>query len=367
MRGSVKRRGDSWRGRYRDADGREHQRTFATRRLADEWVRSQLASISTGSWVDPSAGGLAFADYAADWLAAQHVRDSTKRLQAMRLRLYIEPVIGATPLRSVRRSHVVTIVAAMVDAGLSPNVIKYAVGTLRAVLDAAVRDRLVPTNVAADRSIVMPRRPRQAMSPLSVEEVAAIAEAIAPRYRALVLLGAASGLRSGELRGLTLDRITPALHVGALDVEPRQGLVRVDRQLVVGRVLAPCKTDSSVRDVSIGATTMGMLRDHVRAHGVGRDGFLFTGETGQPLDSSQLSVAWTKALRAAGVRSGVVVHDLRHHHASSLLSQGLSPAVVARRLGHANPGVTMSTYAHVMPNDDERALAISEAIAARLA
>lgn len=46
-------------------------------------------------------------------------------------------------------------------------------------------------------------------------------------------------------------------------------------------------------------------------------------------------------------------HDLRHHHASALLSDGINPAKVAERLGH-DLKTLLATYAHVMPKDDDR-------------
>jgi integrase len=46
-------------------------------------------------------------------------------------------------------------------------------------------------------------------------------------------------------------------------------------------------------------------------------------------------------------------HDLRHHHASVLLSKGVSPAIVAERLGH-DLKTLLRTYAHVIRQDDER-------------
>jgi integrase len=50
-------------------------------------------------------------------------------------------------------------------------------------------------------------------------------------------------------------------------------------------------------------------------------------------------------------------HDLRHHHASVLLSAGVSPALVAERLGHTI-ATLLSTYAHVIRSDEERVRAI---------
>jgi site-specific recombinase XerD len=67
-------------------------------------------------------------------------------------------------------------------------------------------------------------------------------------------------------------------------------------------------------------------------------------------------------MRSASSSAGVHAswHDLRHHHATSLLSEGIDPAKVAERLGH-DLKTLLKTYAHVMPRDDDRVRAVVEA------
>jgi integrase len=50
--------------------------------------------------------------------------------------------------------------------------------------------------------------------------------------------------------------------------------------------------------------------------------------------------------RSHGV--GIKRHDLRHLHASALLLAGVPVHVVAARLGHADPAVTLRVYSHVL-------------------
>jgi integrase len=50
-------------------------------------------------------------------------------------------------------------------------------------------------------------------------------------------------------------------------------------------------------------------------------------------------------------------HDLRHHHASLLLSRGISPALVAERLGH-DIKTLLRTYAHVIRSDEDKVRAV---------
>jgi integrase len=47
----------------------------------------------------------------------------------------------------------------------------------------------------------------------------------------------------------------------------------------------------------------------------------------------------------------ISLHDLRHLHATMLLKAGVPVHVVAARLGHADPTITLRVYAHVL--DDQ--------------
>ena len=62
-------------------------------------------------------------------------------------------------------------------------------------------------------------------------------------------------------------------------------------------------------------------------------------------------------MKKAGLTE-VSLHDLRHSHASILLSKGVPVPAVSEQLGHANPNVTMAIYAHAIPADSRSAAKI---------
>jgi integrase len=70
-------------------------------------------------------------------------------------------------------------------------------------------------------------------------------------------------------------------------------------------------------------------------------------DLGRPIDPSNLRRAWRRIVAGAGV-GHVRFHDLRHTHATLLLKQNVHPKVVSERLGHANIGITLDTYSHVL-------------------
>lgn len=50
------------------------------------------------------------------------------------------------------------------------------------------------------------------------------------------------------------------------------------------------------------------------------------------------------------------IHDFRHSHASLLLSKGVPITVISQRLGHSDINMTLNTYSHMMPNDEDKAV-----------
>jgi integrase len=61
-------------------------------------------------------------------------------------------------------------------------------------------------------------------------------------------------------------------------------------------------------------------------------------------------------VRAASVTT-IRFHDLRHTHATLLLKAGVPVHVVAQRLGHSSPALTLSIYSHVLPRQQSAAAA----------
>ncbi len=68
-----------------------------------------------------------------------------------------------------------------------------------------------------------------------------------------------------------------------------------------------------------------------------------------------VSHTFAKVLNKAGLPR-IRFHDLRHTHATLMLKAGVHAKIVSERLGHANLGITLDTYSHVLPGLQERAV-----------
>ena len=82
--------------------------------------------------------------------------------------------------------------------------------------------------------------------------------------------------------------------------------------------------------------------------------YLFTYQDGRPPHPGTIRQRFDRLAAAAGL-SRITFHDLRHSYATGALRAGISPKVISERIGHANVGFFVETYAHVLGNDDREA------------
>ena len=77
------------------------------------------------------------------------------------------------------------------------------------------------------------------------------------------------------------------------------------------------------------------------------DDLVFRGVDGAPLHPDTVTSLMRRLVSEAGTPPARL-HDLRHLHATTLLLAGVPVHVVAARLGHADPAITLRVYAHVL-------------------
>jgi integrase len=84
------------------------------------------------------------------------------------------------------------------------------------------------------------------------------------------------------------------------------------------------------------------------------DDYIFARPDGTLPDPIHISRVFKIIVSKAGLKP-IRLHDLRHTHATLMLKAGIHPKVVSERLGHANIGITMDIYSHVLPGLQEAA------------
>lgn len=336
----------TWRARWRDQNNQTQSKSgFRLRTEALKHAIAQEAAVQNGSYIQASAGKQTFQEYAESWRIIQTHRRGTALQVEGNLRRNVYPHIGKLPLKSVKRSHVQGLIKTLSDS-LAPATVEVVFRYVSAIFAAAVADKLIPENPC--KGLKPPKGEKAKVTPLSVEQVQALAEAVPPRYAALVFMAAGTGLRQGEAFGLTVDR-----------VDFLRRTLRVDRQLVlhVGSppVLAAPKTQASYRTIPLAQVVVEALSAHLAVYEQSPDGLIFTDQLGRPISRTRFGEVWRRAAGEAGVDA--TFHDLRHFYASVLIRSGASVKVVQERLGHASAMETLDTYAHLFPDEEDRSRA----------
>ncbi len=159
---------------------------------------------------------------------------------------------------------------------LAPATVGVVHGLVSSVFKAAVRDRRIMANPCEGTRLPKPERVK--VVPPTTEQVEHLRDSLPdPSLRAVVTFTAGTGLRQGEVFGLTVDR---------LNMLRRE--VTVDRQLVKlpdqPARLGPPKTTASVRTVPLPQVVVDALAAHLAEFPPGPDGLVFTLErrAGQP-------------------------------------------------------------------------------------
>jgi integrase len=338
---------------YRDADNKSRSKTFAgTKSAAERAAKKFAATVELDPWAVVTNGKQTLRSYAEEWIALQPnwSEGTAVKVESM-FRLHLYPTFGNRPLGSIKRKEVQQWIAAMCNEGAAPNTVRARHEYFSAVMNAAVRDRAIGENPC--KGIPLPEVDADDMVILTTEEVHSWTTHMRPRYQVAMALGAGLGLRAGEMTGLTVDRIDFAKRT-----------VRIDRQAVRSKVhngsfiLAPLKTKASRRTIPLPQTVADHLAFHLDQHGAGEKGLVVCNERGGILRHDMLGDYLGEAMVGSG-EDGVAIpdeptfHNLRHFYAAMLIRNHLSVKVIQRRLGHKSAMVTLDTYGHLWPDDDE--------------
>jgi integrase len=231
---------------------------------------------------------------------------------------------------------------------------------LSAALRQAVKWQLLPANPCD--AVTAPRVERRQTRVLDADGAAARIEAARPRAMFMpVLLGVMCGLRRGELAALTWHHVD-------LDAARLQIVVSAE-QTSQGVRIKPPKSGRS-RVVAMPALVVEELRRHrlKQAEELLKIGVRQSNETYvclqpnyEPWTPCNLSSTFAKLIKATGLPR-IRLHDLRHSHATHLLVANVHPKIVQERLGHANIGITMNLYSHVMPGMQDEAASRVDAV-----
>ena len=331
--------------RYRDPSGREHAKNFERKMDAERYLTSVEAEKLQGSWVDPRLGRITFGEWAAVSEATLgNRRPTTLARDEASLRNHVLPFFRTMKLHAVRPSDVRRWMGEMESKGLAASTIRKAYQIVARTFAAAVDDGRLAQSPC--RSIRLPRIERAQPRFLSAAEVVNLGDATDPRYSTLVLAGAYTGLRFGELATLRVQRVDLLRRT----LRVQETLVEVGGHLSFG----PPKTRASRRSVVVPRFLAERISLQIERFPDPTD-LVFTSPEGGPLRRTNFRRrVWRPAVEAS-IGQPCTFHDLRHTHAALLISEGCHPKVIQERMGHGSIRVTLDTYGHLFDGLDEAA------------
>lgn len=339
-------RSRNWQVRYRDPSGRERSKTFRRKIDANAFLVTIEADKVRGQWLDPDLALMPFGKWWARWHAGRvNLRPSSRSRDDSYWRSFIAPTLATEPIGTIRPDLLRVWVSQLMDDSVAPATIRKAAQLVKAALEEAVDEGLIGSNPA--RKLSLPRIPQIEMRFATADEIRLLSEAIDPRWRVMVLTAAYTGLRLGEITGLTVDNV----NLLARRITVTKQLTESNGHVEFG----PVKTHASRRTVTLPHFLCDELAQQLANCPPSPEGLVFQAADGGPIRRSNWRRrVWLPAVKAAGL-DGFRFHDLRHTHAALLIEQGEHPKVIQSRLGHASITTTLNTYGHLLEGLDAAA------------
>ena len=221
-------------------------------------------------------------------------------------------------------------------AEVSPKTLRNEHGLLSTILGHALSRGQVPVNAA--KGVRLPKVDRAELEILTDGEFLALHTAMTDRYKPLVWLLAATGMRWGEATALQWRDV----HEKHIDV--RQAWKHDEEGHK--RILGMPKTRQGRRRIETTAAVIEALGERGSA-----GDFVFTNSRGKEIVYHTFHRShWAPAVARAGLDPAPKIHGLRHFAASYMLSQGADIFEVSRALGHRDIATTTGVYGHLVPS-----------------
>jgi len=379
---------EAWIVDYVDQQGDRHIETFPRKKDADARHAEVYVNVGAGTHVAPSKS-VTVKEAGESWIRAAEadgLERATVDQYRQHLNLHIAPFIGRLKLSDLNPQAVRNFEGRLQAEGRSPAMVRKVITSLGSlVADArelgltghnAVRDLRRNRGRGKDKSKKRQKRKLKVGVDIPTpEDISAILRH-ASKWRALLIVGAFTGLRASELRGLRWEDLE------AREIHVRQ---RADRYYEIG----PPKSETSERVVPFGKFVANTLKEWKLACPKSELGLVFPTGKGNVADLANII---RDGLKPAQIAAGVTVpvldekgkpkldkdgksvvgakytgmHALRHFYASWCINRtkdgglGLPPKNVQERLGHSSITITLDIYGHLFKGDDAEELDAAE-------
>ncbi|GFI61077.1 putative prophage phiRv2 integrase [Clostridiales bacterium] len=336
---SATRDGKMWRCQfyYKDWQGVSHKknkRGFKTKAEAEQWERDFLQQQQRNLDIN-------FENFVQIYYEdmEHRLRENTMRTKKFIIDLKIIPYFKKKNMNEIKASDIRAWQNALMKRGYSETYLKTVNNQLSAIFNYAVRYYDLKDNPcrkagsigkshAGEKEFWTKQEFKQFL--VTVENK--------PETKMAFLLLYWTGMRIGELLAITYNDI---------DLEKRTISVNKSYQRIEGRdIITPPKTPKSKRIITIPPFLTEELKEYIsHLYGIMADERMFR------FTKSYMEHEIIRGIKASGVKR-IRLHDIRHSHASLLISMGENPLLIKERLGHEKIQTTLGTYGHLYPNSN---------------
>jgi len=349
--------------------------TFRTHKQAKAAERKAMDAIEAGTF-DPNPPAppktTSMADAVGVWFATKRatIQPNSATGYESAIRLHVLPALGHVDVTALTHDDVQRQANAWRDAGMGARLIHRCVMILRAALARQLKNGTIPHN-PADGIEKPSARGRKLFTVWSGAQIDAfLIEATRDeRLAAFWYLTFAEGMRRGEALGLRWSDLVWSADESACTAVITQTNVPDLANGGAALIQPRAKTRSSQRSVLLTTSTVAVLRAHrdrqrfqrtSLADVWGGHDLICTTSIGTPITPSTVKRDLAALIARADVPP-LTTHGLRHMAATIMLRAGVSPALVALKLGHADFGTTVDRYGHLVVMDQAAANAALEA------
>jgi integrase len=321
---------------------RERQRSFPTKRLAEEFEKQRLDEKHRRE----SGLPLPKRDITLNELCELYLAGFKEETRTWVTTVLRKPCshFGRIRIRHLAGDQINSWLA---EQPLSPSYKRHIVTYLRGALETAIEWHYLDRNPLTRRAIKLP--PNEPVRPIlpfeSWDEVLAVAGTIGDLYGPHVRFACATGMRISEwcaLEWRVVDRTNAVAHV-LRTYTPRTGLKDTG------------KRPGSLRPVALSVHALAALDD--RPTPLKQTQLVLPAPDGSYLSRDSFATAWYKALAAVDLERRPP-SQMRHTYATLALAQGAALDWISDQMGHRNVSTTRKYYARYLKVYDDRQLAI---------
>ena len=378
--GMIRQRADgSWEGRLPVGKNRETGKTEfksfygKTMKVVRDKIKEYtdnppviVTSSGTYKKIEDSTGkSLLFKEWIDTWLKqykANTLTPATYESYRIVIEQHLKPAFGSTPISEITTDQIQKLLNTKLEDGArmdgrdgklaTSSVIKMKI-IMNASMKQAVRNRYIPFNPT--EAVEAPKMIRKEIRVLTVAEQDIFMKTLkGHRLEALFKLALATGMRKGELLGLTWDCID--FENNTISISKSANRVRNQETMKTVIAVGGPKSASGYREIPMLPAVAPILNKHLilqekekreAGSAYNMENLVFCSNVGTYIEPTRINTTLGKLIKKAGIEH-INFHALRHTFATRALENGIPAKVVQAMLGHADIALTLNTYTHLL-------------------